>query len=156
MSTQNMNQFKQSNVVGELDLQTGNNAAVFTVLLSPSYAGTGVVPGEGLKLVDLAGSDVAGVPPIVGVRALDADAIFGVNVFNTKRNTTQKGEIVQVAGKGAVMWLNAGAAIARGASVDLVLATPGNVVTAAGATVLGVALDKATAADQMIRVLIGG
>jgi len=156
MSTVNMNQFKQGNVVGELDLQTGNNAAVFTVLLSPESASAGVVPGEGLKLIDLAGNDVAGVPPIVDVRGLDADAIFGVNVFNTKKNTTEKGNIVQAAGKGAVMWLNAGAAIARGANVSLVLATPGNVVTTTAETVLGVALDKATAADQLIRVLIGG
>jgi len=154
MATQNMNQFKQSTVVGELDLQTSANPAVFTVLLSPESATTGMVPGEGVKLVDLGASDFRGINPIVDVRALDADAIFGVKVFNTKKNSNVAGEVIQIAGKGAAIWLNAGAAILRGASVDLVLATPGNVVMADGATVLGVALDKATAADQLIRVLI--
>lgn len=152
--SQNMNQFSQNAEVGELDLQTNGNPATFTVKLSPSYAGGGMVPGEGAKLVDLGGSDIKGVNPIVDVRALDADAIFGVKVSNTKKNTNEAGEIIQVAGAGAVMWLNAGAAILRGANVALVLATPGNVVTATTETVLGVALDKATAADQLIRVLI--
>lgn len=154
MSNQNMNQFKQSVAVGELDLQTSPNGAGFTVLVSPSSTTEGMVPGEGVKLVDLAASDIKGINPIVDERALDADAIFGVKIFNTKKNSNVAGDIIQVAGKGAVIWMNAGAAIARGASVDLVLATPGNVVTAAGATVLGVALDKASAADQLIRVLI--
>lgn len=151
---QNLNQFSQNAEVGELDLVANGNASVFTVKLNPAYAGGGMVPGEGVKLVDLAGSDIDGINPIVGVRALDADAIFGVKVSNTKKNTADAGDIIQVAGAGAVMWMNAGAAIARGANVDLVLATPGNVVTAAGATVLGVCLDKATAADQLVRILI--
>ena len=151
---QNMNQFNQSVAIGQLDLQTGNNAAVFTVLLSPEAATAGMVPGEGVKLVDLGASDVRGVNPIVDVRALTTDVIFGVKVYNTKKNSNVAGEIIQVAGKGAVIWLNAGAAIVRGAAVELTLATPGNVITKSAGTTLGVALDKATAADQPIRVLI--
>jgi len=151
---QNLNQFGLNTEIGQLDLQANGSPAVFTCKLSPSYAGGGVVPGEGVDLVDLAASDIKGINPIVGVRALTTTAIFGVKISNTKSNTSAKGDIVQIAGPGSVIWLNSNAAIVRGASVELVLATPGNVVTRSTGTTLGRALDKASAADELIRVLI--
>ena len=154
---QNMNQFNQTAVVGELDLQTNPNPATFTCLFkdASATADTTMVPGEGAKLVDLGGSDIAGVNPIVDERGAVTDPLFGVKVFNTKKNASIDGEIVQIAGAGAVMFMNSGAAIVRGADVSLVLATPGNVITnVVTGELLGQALDKATAADQIIRVLI--
>ncbi|MDA3823852.1 MAG: DUF2190 family protein [Bacteroidales bacterium] len=152
-----MNQFTQSPVVGELDLQTNPNPATFTCLFKDASetADTTLVPGEGAKLVDLGAADIVGINPIVDERAAVTDPLFGVKVFSTKKNAAVDGEIVQIAGKGAVMFLNSGAAILRGASVSLVLATPGNVITnVATGELLGVALDKASAANKVIRVLI--
>lgn len=153
---QNMNQFKQIAVVGEIDLQTNANPAMFTCRYKDASetANKTIEPGQGLKLIDL-GSDDFESPPIVDVLADDNDGgAFGVKVFSTKKNANSDGEIVQVAGEGAVMFLNAGAAIARGAKVSLVVATPGNVVTTTTEDEVGIALDKATAADEVIRVLI--
>ena len=152
--SQNMNQFKQTPVVGSVDLQTNANPAMFTCRFKDvSAGGATLVPGEGVKLVDLGASDFVG-PPIVDERAT-TDVIFGVKLFTTKENTAEDGDIVQIAGDGAVVFMNAGAAIVRGAKVELVDATPGNVITSAGTNrILGIALDKATAADQVIRVLV--
>ena len=157
MSTQNMNQFNQTPVVGELDLQTNPNPATFTCLFKDKSetADTTLVPGEGAMLVDLDTSDIVGINPIVDERALVGDPIFGVKVFTTKKNEAIDGEIVQIAGEGAVMFLNTEAAVLRGAKLSLVLGTPGNVETiAATGEVVGIALDKASAADKIIRVLI--
>lgn len=149
----NLNQFGISNVVGSIDLQTNGNPAVFTCKLSPSYAGTAVVPGEGVQLVDLGGSDIAGINPIVDVRTI-AQPVFGVVLSNTKKNKSVAGDIIQVAGTGAVVWLNAGAAIPRGSSVELVVGTPGNVIVKDTGTTLGICLDKASAANDLVRILI--
>jgi len=157
MSTQNMNQFAQTPVVGELDLQTNPNPATFTCKFKDKSetADTTLVPGEGAMLVDLAAADIAGSPPIVDERGAVGDPIFGVKVFTTKKNAAVDGEIVQIAGEGAVMFLNTEAAVLRGAKLSLVLGTPGNVETiAATGEVVGVALDKAAGADEIIRVLI--
>jgi len=156
MSTQNMNQFAQTPVVGELDLQTNPNPATFTCLFKDKSetAATTLVPGEGAKLIDLDTADIVGINPIVDERALVGDPIFGVKVFTTKKNEAVDGEIVQIAGEGAVIFMNSDAAILRGAEVELVLATPGNVKTYSSGSKAGIALDKVTAADKIIRVLI--
>ena len=156
MSTQNMNQFNQTPVVGELDLQTNPNPSVFTCLFKDKSetAATTLVPGEGAKLIDLDTSDIIGVNPIVDERALVGDPIFGIKVFTTKKNAAVDGEIVQIAGEGAVMFMNSEAAILRGAEVQLTLGTPGNVETYASGSKLGIALDKVSAADKIVRVLI--
>jgi len=150
----NMNQFKQTPVVGSLDLTVNSSPMVFTCRFKDaSDEGAELVPGEGVNLVDLGSSDTIG-PPIVDERAT-TDVIFGVKIYNTKSNTAEDGDIVQIAGDGAVVFMNAGAAIARGAEVELVDATPGNVITSAGTNrILGKALDKASAADDLVRILI--
>ena len=153
---QNMNQFNQTPVVGDLDLQTNPNPATFTCLFKDKSetADTTMVPGEGAKLIDLETADISGVNPIVDERALVSDPIFGVKIFNTKKNASVDGELVQIAGEGAVVFMNSGAAILRGAKVELVLATPGNVVTYSSGSEFGTALDKVSAADKIVRVLI--
>lgn len=156
MSTQNMNQFNQTPVVGELDLQTNPNPATFTCLFKDKSEtdDTTLVPGEGAMLIDLDTSDILGVNPIVDERPLVSSPIFGVKVFSTKKNAAVDGDIVQIAGEGAVIFMNSGAAILRGATVQLVLATPGNVITHASGSHLGVALDKASAINKIVRVLV--
>lgn len=153
---QNINQFSQTPVVGDLDLQTNPNPALFTCKFDDisATAGTTLVPGEGTILVDAGANDPLTGPPLVDERAANTDAIFGINIYKTEKNASDDGDLVQIAGSGAVVYMNAGAAVNRGAAVELVLATPGNVITQATGTTLGTSLDKATAADQVIRILI--
>lgn len=155
---QNMNQFKQSAVVGEVDLQTNANPALFTCKYKDASetANKTIAPGIGLKLIDLGADDYGlDTPPIVDVMADDNDGgVFGVKIFTPKKNANVDGDIVQVAGEGAVVFMNSGAAIERGAKVALVIATPGNVVTATTEDEVGVCLDKADAEDQLVRILI--
>lgn len=151
----NMNQFSQTPATGQLDLVVGNNPSVFTLRVDPDSVATAaeLVPGAGVKLVDGGADDPLGVP-LVDERTADGDAIFGVILYNTKSNSYAAGDTLEVGARGSVVVLNSGAAIARGDSVALVLATPGNVVTRTTETILGTALDKATAANQPVRVLL--
>lgn len=155
MADQNLNQFGKLPIVGDLDLQTNPNPFIFTCRFVDvsATANTTLSPGEGVLLVDLGANDSQG-PPIVDERAANTDAIFGIKTYVTEQNATPTDNRVEIAGSGAVIYMNAGAAINRGAAVELVLATPGNVITQATGTTLGTSLDKATAADQVIRVLI--
>lgn len=154
MSTFNTNQFTMSQQVGEVDLKNSVQPNI-TCRFNP--AGTVVtnrlLAGEGVILADLGSDDSVG-PPIVAERSADDDAIFGVRVFTTKQGYDDPGDITQIATSGSVVWMNAGAAVARGASVALVIATPGNVITRTTETILGTALDKASGANELIRVLI--
>lgn len=144
------NQFKQSNVVGVLDLTTNPNPFVMSAKLDPAITGD-VIPGEGVILTDLGASDAVG-DPIIDQRSADADAIEGIVIFNNKKATMTGGDIVTIAKKHAVIVMEASAAISRGAKVALVLATPGQVVTLTTEALLGKALDKASAAGDLIRI----
>jgi len=145
------NQFKQTNAVGVLDLTTNPNPSVMTVLYNPIGVASDIVPGTGVKLVDLGANDAIGLP-IVDVRTSDADVIEGVVIFDTKKATKEISDRIAIAKKGAVLFLEASAGILRGAEVALVLASPGEVVTQTTEIVLGKALDKASAAGQLIRI----
>lgn len=145
------NQFNQTNVIGSLDLVTNPNPGVFYCRYY--HASDTLQAGEGVILTDRGASDTPG-SPIVTQRAADANAIFGVNVFDPKDAEKSSGDRINVATSGAVIWMEASAAISRGASVALVLATPGQVVTRTTETVLGTALDKASASGDLVRVLI--
>lgn len=151
----NQNQFRQTATVGMLDLITNPNPAVMDVKYDPEATSTlTVVPGEGLKLIDNGATDPKTSLPIVDKRAADSDAIFGVKTFSTKENEDGPDENFSIAMEGAVIFMNAGAAITRGAPVALVQATPGNIVTRTTEEIFGIALDKAAAADELIRVKI--
>jgi hypothetical protein len=148
------NEFKQKNAIGTLDLTTNPNPSVLYCRYDYTNLATAtIIPGTGLILVDLAGNDAIG-PPIVDTRTLDADAIEGVLIYDPKKATKDIGDVVAVAQFGAVVFMEASAAISRGAKVALVLATPGQVVTLTTEALLGKALDKAAAAGDIIRVQI--
>lgn len=150
----NMNQFNQTAVIGMVDLNTNPNAAIFTMRYDSEATSTlRIVNGEGVQLKDLGANDPLGVP-FVDKRAADSDGIFGVKIFSTKENSDAPGEIFEVAGQGAVIWMEASAAVVRGALVALVIATEGQVVTRTSEEILGVAIDKAKSANDLIRVLI--
>lgn len=153
MSTLNMNQFKKSAVTGQLDLKAGGLDTTFTVRFNPSSAEESIVAGQGVQLVDLDTDDVNGLP-VVDVLDADADVPFGAVVFSHKKGTFEPGDIIQVSYKGCVQFMNASAALNRGVGVALDVTTPGDVQAVGTNAQFGITLDKASAADDLIRVLV--
>lgn len=144
----NINQLRQSPVQGMMDLRFNMN--VISCEVDISSAG-GLVPGQAVKIVNSAG----GVPKVVEAAAA-SDAIFGFLVFDIKSQAFNALDKVEVAVfRGNVQYMTAGAAIARGAALEIVPASK-KVVTAAtsGAMVVGQALDKAAADGDLIRVVV--
>ncbi len=87
-------------------------------------------------------------------------AIFGFQVFDTRKNGRIKDQEVRIAANGAVMYMEAGDAFNRGVDleVDFTFA-PENVRVVLAATsgqVIGKSLDIATAAGDIVRVFISG
>lgn len=150
----NLNQFTQTPVVGMLDPACNPNPSVMQVRFNPGATSTlRIQAGEGVVLSDLGASDVNGVP-IVIQRATNATAIYGVKVYDTKKGEIEPGEVFSVAMEGSTIVMEASAAIVRGALVALVIASKGKVVTRTTEEILGIALDKAAADGDLIRVKI--
>lgn len=142
----NINQFAQSTVQGAPDLQF--NGSVLSARVDASQA-TAIVPGQAVKMYNAAG----GTPTVVGLAA-NTDAVLGVAMFNLKDASYAASAPLEIAMQGSVVWMTAGAAIARGALVEFALAT-NKVITSAGInTVIGLALDKAAADGDLVRILI--
>lgn len=149
----NMNQFTKSVFAGQLDLNVGGLNTSFTMRIDPDSAGANIEAGEGLKLVDGGANDPNGVP-LCDVLAADTEQSFGVRIYDAKSGVVQPGEIVQVSFDGCVQYMEAAAALARGSSVQLVLATPGQVAAKAAGALFGRLLDKSFAAGDIVRVLV--
>lgn len=146
MSTvQNLNQFAQTPGLGSPDLAYNFNTK--SVQIDPDSVATKLQVGQAVKLV-------AGASPTIRVdEAASADQAFGVIIASLKKNTYAAGDTVEVACRGNVLYLEAAAAITRGALVENVPAGP-TVQTKAAGAVLGVALDQASGPGQLIRVEI--
>lgn len=149
----NQNQFTQGPVAGQVDLQTNPNPSVMTMRFDPTEATETLSFGEGVQLVDLGANDGAG-PPIVAERAADTDDIFGIRIFTTKKGSVEGGDILEVAFKGAVVFMTASAALNRGVKVTLDTGTPGQVKAMGTAAEFGILLDKAGASGDLVRVWI--
>lgn len=144
----NQNQFGQAVVQGQLDLHSSNQGNVISCQVASTQA-TALVAGEAVKLADVAG----GVPKVVSLAA-DTEAAFGFVVRNSKDIERVAGETLEIAFANTVMYMTAGAAIARGASVEYDVSKL-EVITSAGTNpVIGYALDKAAASGDLIRVYI--
>lgn len=146
--TQLSNQFAQSPELGQIDLSMAGGQCI-GAQVDASQA-TPLVAGQAVKLVD----SVGGVPKVVAATTTD-DEVYGFIAYNQKTNSYSAGDRVDLlAFGGGVLYLNSSAAIARGAHVMIDPATAGNVQTvAAGKRIVGHALDKATAINQLIRVV---
>lgn len=141
------NQFAQSTLIGMVDQQYNYNT--LNVQIDTSQA-TPLYPGMAVKIVDSAG----GIPKVVGCSA-NADEVLGFINYDIKTVNYPAGALAQVSSAGNVIYLYATGAIARGIQVQLDVTTGGGVaaiVGASGADVVGWALDKASAAGQLIRV----
>lgn len=142
---QNLNQFKQGPIKGDIANMPAANVISCQVIGNSSntlYAGTAV------KLVDGASQT------ILVEKAAATDDILGFIVFNPKKDSFVAADKVEVALPGCIMNMETNVAIARGNEVEIV-ASGDKIAQAAGTNkIVGVALDKATASGQLIRVFI--
>ena len=148
-----LNQFKQGKAVGDLDLNYFGGGTTITCRFNINAGSTTLKAGEAVKLTDLGSDDLAGVP-IVAKRTADTDAIFGVVKRSLKQSSFEAGDMVEIAIEGSVMFLLAGAALNRGVKVSTTFGTSGTLVAAGTKAYLGYTLDKASAANDVIRVFI--
>jgi hypothetical protein len=145
--TLQLNQFGQQVVQGQLDLK-GFGENVISCEIASAETAT-CVAGDPVKLEDSAG----GVPKVLKATA-DTDAIFGFIVRNLKDASFIAGDRCEIAIRGSVMYMTASAAIARGAAVESVTATS-KVKTWANTNVMaGIAMDKASGNNSLIRVYV--
>lgn len=167
MAFTDLNRFSQQPVKGQVDLMI--NPTIFNVELDPSYTGT-LLPGQLVKLANVAGG-VMKVTPSTAI----TDKHFGVICYNVKDPSFRAGAadanglaavpFFEVASTASVIYMEASAAIARGADVSYAGSgtagtggSAGNVIKTAVTTekIVGVALDAATAAGQLVRVMLAG
>lgn len=147
----NINQFKPGRAIGDLDLNYFGGEHVISCRYNPEGTGN-LKAGEAVALVDLGADDVVG-PPIVGKRATDLIAIFGIVRRSLKQAEFEPGDIVEIAVSDAVIFMKTAAALARGAKVSAVQATTGSVQAVGTKAYLGYLLDKAAQGD-IVRVMI--
>lgn len=141
------NQFAEEPLLGMVDLATNFNTIAAQV--DASETGT-LYAGSPVKVVDSAG----GVPKVIAITAV-TDEVFGYINYDIKSRSFVAGSMCEISQQGNVMFLYAGAAIARGVRVVPTLITNGGVVAASGSggeRIVGFALDKASAAGDVIRV----
>jgi hypothetical protein len=142
----NQNQFGQLPVKGLVDLRYSLNTISCRVSSSESVA---LVPGQAVKLVDVAGGS-----PVITAVTSDFDSVFGVVNYNIRDASFAAGSAVEISSSLNIIYVEASAAIARGAAVMPVV-TGQKVATATAAkTILGLALDKAAADGDLIRVIL--
>lgn len=141
------NQFNQSAEKGYLDLRF--NPSVISCQIDATEAGS-LLPGQAVTLVDSAG----GIPKVIAATA-DTDNIFGFIVSDLKSKSFKAEDRCEIVfHRGSIMYMQSSAAIARGAKVMPVITGQKVATATAGKTAVGIAIDKATGADQIIRVLV--
>jgi hypothetical protein len=150
--TQAMNQFTQAPILGLVDLIPSPNV-IGAQIVSTSTAS--IQNGSAVKLVDGTGA----LPLVDAVTGPTDGPVYGVIPYTARKNLYVANDIVQVCLTTSFMYLKSSAAIVRGAVVSTVAATTTadpTVATAVTSTdyVLGVCIDKATAANQLVRINI--
>lgn len=147
-TTLNMNQFALQTVQGQTDESV--LGTVVTCQISGSETAT-LVPGQAVKLEDSA----TAIPSVLALAA-NTDKTFGfiARTLKDQSFSATTNNTVEIALNGTLMYMTAGAAIARGAKLEVVYTT-NKVITNAGVNpVVGWAFDKAAADGDLIRVFI--
>lgn len=148
----NQNQFGQTPIIGQVSQL--HNPNIFPAQILPASPATVITAGTAVKLVTGAGAQVQ----VEICTSVTDGPVFGYIAFNMRKNTYVPGDTVEIAAVNSVMLMKSSAAIARGANVSATPPVAGSdpLVTTSVATnfVSGQALDRATAANQLIRVLI--
>ena len=142
--TQNVNQFGMSLEKGLLTLSKDN---LFDAKIDDTSIE--IIPsGSAVKITDTTDAQIT-----VDLATDAADDIFGFVVYESRKNSFAAKDFVRVACINSVMQMEASAAIARGATLEIE-PTGEKVVTRTSGTLIGRALDKASADGDLIRVLI--
>lgn len=141
--TQTSNQFTQTVEKGMLTGEANYNT--LNCQVSTNEAGT-LIAGQAVVIEDAAGEQIP-----VEAAAATTDAIFGFIPYAVRKNEYVALDQVKIARGGDIIYLEAAAAIARGAELEAVI-TGSKVQTQATGTVIGIALDKAAADGDLIRV----
>lgn len=150
--TQSLNQFNQTSERGQIALRGEGNNLISVVVDS---AETGVIKAG--DLVVLSGSN-GGIPTVKKAAGTAGEVILGFAVYNVIQNEFKAGMLLEIALTSVFMTMEASAAIAAGKSVAYAAATglvqEAPSAAAAATPVVGVALTKATAANDLIVVYI--
>lgn len=142
---QNMNQFAQGPVKGSLSAIPSPTTISCQLTIASSNT---LVAGSAVKLI--AGS----AHTILVEKSAATEAIFGFVIFNPKKASFAAGDPVEIALPNSVMYMESSASFNRGQLVEQV-ASGDKVAPYAGVnTTVGLALDTASAANQLVRVLI--
>jgi hypothetical protein len=146
---QNQNQFAMTPELGQV-AQTPNSSVV-SVLINPASVATVIQNGSPVKLITGTSNQV-----MVDVGSDPTnDVIYGVIIYNLRKNQYSPGDNAEVATGGSVMFMETSAAVNRGTTVAINPAGPTVATdTTTGHQVGGVALDQAAAANTLIRVLV--
>lgn len=142
---QNMNQFAMGSVKGQCAAVPAAN--VISAQLTTASVGT---PKAGAAVKLIAGQ----ANTILVEVAAATDDIFGFIVWNPKKNTYAAGDSFEVALPGTVMTMESSSAFNRGQSLEIVASGEKVKAYAGTNTPCGVALDTASGAGQLVRVLI--
>ncbi len=153
-NVQNLNQFAQTVLVGQPDWSVNQNIVPVQIYASSS-GGASLVAGQGFKFVDQTGD-----MPVVDIVSGVTDKADGIAIHRMKGDTFVAGQIIELALAGSTIWMQASAAIARGASVQLNPTSGGTFPTVATLASLGTnvsigkSIDKPTGAGAMTRVYV--
>ena len=145
--TQTSNQFEMSREKGTSALL--ENTEVLECRVDSSES-TALVAGQAVKVKDVTNDLVT-----VTAATDDADDILGFVLYSVKTDTHAADANVKVAIRGTVMNMEASAAIAAGANVEIVVTGQKILtVTNTGSRIIGKALNKAAADGDIIPVLV--
>ena len=145
--TLNQNQFNQSPVQGQMDLQRSKN--LLSCEVDVSSAG-GLIPGQAVKLVDQLGK----LPHVVECAA-DSDLVFGYIAYNLKDRTYAALDRVEIStGADDVMYMTAAGALSVLTPIMPVIASKKVTAATGGKPISGYNLDKASADGDLIRVVV--
>lgn len=146
----NSNQFGMTATQGMQDLNT-HGATVISGVIDQTQSGT-VLPGTPLKQVATSN----GIPSVIAATNLN-DRILGFALYSVKNGTYSNAVnngALEIAQRGTVMYMTAGAAIVAQAPVMMDIANTRVLTRTTGNSAVGYALDAAAALGDLIRVHI--
>lgn len=152
--TQVMNSFAQTAILGLVSEIPTPNAV--SAQINPSSSATSIQVGDMVKLI----AGTSGQILVDKCSAATDGPVYGVIAYNPRKNTYSAGDIVDLVLNESYVYLRATAAIARGVKVTFTPSTTTTdalvvaVTTASTQYVCGVTIDTATAANDLIRVVI--
>lgn len=151
---QQMNSFTQAPILGQVDLVPSPN--VITAQIISTSSAPSIQQGDAVKLVTGTSATI-----LVDICSGPTDGpVLGVIPYNERKNLYSAGDLIEVAQVNTYVYLKASTSVARGAKVTTTASTTSadplvtTVSVPSTQYVTGIAVDVATAANQLIRVQI--